>query len=84
MAGAFGTFSLCSRFEAHTKFLLLRCTAPPENLDRIGSLLRSCEHTAACINALDYKELWEKYGIISNVQVCYLLALYTAALNSSP
>jgi len=84
MAGVFGTFSLCSRFEAHTKFLLSRCIAPPENLDRIGSVLRSCEHTATCIDAFDYKELWDKYGIISDVQVCYLLALPTAALNSSP
>ena len=46
-----------------------RCIASPKNLDQQGSLRRSCEHTASCVEALTHTELWNKYGIISDVLV---------------
>lgn len=51
---------------------LFRCLATREDLDQQPeALFRSTEHTANCIDSLSYKDAWDKYGIIGDVQVRY-------------
>ena len=65
-----GVYGMLYYFDFHmSKLTTNRCTAPPENLSQRGSMLRFCEHTAAAIQALTHKELWDEYGIIGDVTV---------------
>lgn len=51
-------------------YLISRCTAKPENLDGHAGP-RSQEHSEALLDEFNLKMLWEDYGIVGDVIVCF-------------
>ncbi|KAG2149121.1 uncharacterized protein EDB93DRAFT_1240432 [Suillus bovinus] len=47
-----------------------RCLAFPSNLDE-GGVSRSREHTDALVDSVDFGILWDEYGIIGELVVCF-------------
>jgi hypothetical protein len=48
-----------------------RCTGHRTDLDEDGALPHTEQLTLASVEAFTYKELWEDYGIVADVSVCY-------------
>ncbi|KAF7297024.1 hypothetical protein MIND_00934900 [Mycena indigotica] len=42
------------------------CLSPADDLDR-DSPMRSCEHTAALLETLTLKEMWDNYGVVGDI-----------------
>jgi hypothetical protein len=49
---------------------MLRCDAPPDDLDKPHADRRTHELTDALIESKDAGILWDEYGIRSDVVVC--------------
>lgn len=46
------------------------CTARPDNLDG-PSFRRTSEHTEALVAAFDLQDLWDEFGVVGDIVVCF-------------
>jgi len=56
-------------FEFILSMPIFRCDADDADLDGPGGS-RSHKHTLALMEVLGKKELWDQYGIVSDIMVC--------------
>ena len=50
---------------------LCRCLASLKDLDAPGQAYCHCEHTDLLLEHKTTQELWDNYGLVGNIEVCY-------------
>lgn len=68
---------MLASFHQSILIYLPRCLAPKDDLDCPDQSYRCREHTEILIDSWPTLKLWDEYGVVDNVKVCFCNSLYT-------
>jgi hypothetical protein len=74
-------FNSCNIFEYWQLNIQTRCTAPATNLDGPEGGRRTFELTELLVSELELRELWDNYGLVGDIVVCFTTNSFNSCLS---